>query len=149
MDRIVDATLEQIDAIVHLLVQHFQTANTALGVSLYQTQEEVMRRHISERLQDPTKAFAYFTLIDDSGRVLGLANTLLEGKRGEVLAILGESGTLTEERVKLLLQHAIDNLRQRGAVQIRLEVGEYEPMVHNAALQAGGKLISTNFVWVS
>jgi len=147
MDQIFAAIADYIDDISIALSTHFKRANEVLGIDFYQTDLSVMTKHVGQRIGLPDSPFKYFVMVNGDGSFIGVVNTLLDGKRGEILLITFANDVATEERVDKLLEYAMSRLRESGAQTVQIEVDSSEPLLQSAVKRKSGRLLSEKYAW--
>ncbi len=121
--RIVGANPLHIDYISDLLSQHFSEANRFFGYPKYKDSFELMKKHVSKRIELLDESFVYFVAEDDNNKPIGFINLLLdENNVGNILITVANNNEIAKE----LILYVVKYFKDRGVNNIQGEIFEYE-----------------------
>lgn len=121
--HIVGANPLHIDYISNLLSQHFSRANQFFGYPKYKDSFELMKKHVSKRIELLDNGFVYFVAEDDGNKPVGFINLLLdENNVGNILITVADNKEIAKE----LVLYGVKYFKERDVDNIQGEIFEYE-----------------------
>ncbi|MEF2174882.1 MAG: hypothetical protein V3575_00295 [Candidatus Absconditabacteria bacterium] len=135
---------DHIDIICKLLWQHFTNQNAYLGMSYYQSNLEIIEKHVKNRIISNDKTYKYFSMIDENADFIGFVNLLIDNQRGEILVVLYNNKDITV--CKNLLDYGIQYLKNNGVKEIYAESFAGDKFYEDNLVNCNGKLLSQKWI---
>ena len=138
--------------ISELLSNYYSTLNKQIGSDYYNTDLDVMKKHVMERLMNNQSIYKYFVCRSSEGAIdfLGFANISVEKNRGGLLILLlteaGASIDSQENITKKLVEYTLNFFKENSISMIKTELSDDEKDLLNIIESLGGKRISTNYL---
>lgn len=135
---------DHIDIICKLLWQHFTNQNAYLWVPYYQSNLEVIQKHVNNRVISKDKNYKYFSMIDDKADFVWFVNLLIDWERWEILVVLDTDKNSWV--CKELLNYWIQYLKDNWVTQIYAESFAWDEFYANNLKSSNWKLLSQKWI---
>ncbi len=134
--KIVNATQEHVDYISTCLSQYFSQANHFFEYPKFKDSYELMKKHVSKRIEVGGEGFIYFVAEDDAGNAVGFVNLLIdESNVGSILVTIADTKEVTRE----LILKSIEYFKENGVSNVQVEAFDYEKDLKEIFAEMGAK----------
>lgn len=135
---------DHIEPICNLLLKHFTDQNQYLWIQYYQSNFDIIQKHIHKRITHNDKNYKYFSMIDDKADFVWFVNIMTDWERWEILVVLD---TAKNRWVcTALLNYWTQYLKDNWVTQIYAESFAWDEFYANNLKSVNWKLLSQKWI---